>query len=56
MGKTASGAAWLSDKRLPAYDYWQYWRNTEDNDVGRASLRISKSTCRSRRSGRLEQG
>jgi len=35
MGKTASGAVWLSDKRLSAYDYWQYWRNTEDDDVGR---------------------
>jgi tyrosyl-tRNA synthetase len=35
MGKTASGAVWLSSKRLPAYDYWQFWRNTEDCDVGR---------------------
>src|ERR1700680_1214643 len=35
MGKTASGAVWLSNKRLPAYDYWQFWRNTEDGDVGR---------------------
>jgi tyrosyl-tRNA synthetase len=35
MGKTASGAVWLSNERLSAYDYWQYWRNTEDNDVGR---------------------
>jgi tyrosyl-tRNA synthetase len=35
MGKTASGAVWLSGKRLSAYDYWQYWRNTEDADVGR---------------------
>ncbi len=35
MGKTAGGAVWLSDKRLSAYDYWQYWRNTEDGDVGR---------------------
>jgi tyrosyl-tRNA synthetase len=35
MGKTAGGAVWLSGKRLPAYDYWQYWRNTEDGDVGR---------------------
>ncbi len=35
MGKTASGAVWLnSDMRSP-YDYWQYWRNTEDADVGR---------------------
>jgi tyrosyl-tRNA synthetase len=35
MGKTASGAVWLNPDRLPAYDYWQYWRNTEDADVGR---------------------
>ncbi len=35
MGKTASGAVWLNAKRLSAYDYWQYWRNTEDGDVGR---------------------
>ncbi len=35
MGKTAAGAIWLSDKRLSHYDYWQFWRNTEDGDVGR---------------------
>ena len=35
MGKTAAGAVWLSDKRLSPYDYWQFWRNTEDGDVGR---------------------
>jgi tyrosyl-tRNA synthetase len=35
MGKTASGAVWLSAQRLPPYDYWQFWRNTEDGDVGR---------------------
>ena len=35
MGKTATGAVWLNDERLSAYDYWQYWRNTEDADVGR---------------------
>ncbi len=35
MGKTADGAVWLNDDRLPAYDYWQYWRNTHDDDVGR---------------------
>jgi tyrosyl-tRNA synthetase len=34
MGKTAQGAVWLSSHRLPAYDYWQFWRNTEDGDVG----------------------
>jgi tyrosyl-tRNA synthetase len=35
MGKTASGAVWLNAKRLAPYDYWQFWRNTEDADVGR---------------------
>ena len=35
MGKTASGAVWLNDDRLSAYEFWQYWRNTEDADVGR---------------------
>jgi len=35
MGKTAAGAVWLNAERLSAYDYWQYWRNTEDADVGR---------------------
>ncbi len=35
MGKTAQGAVWLTADRLPAFDYWQFWRNTEDADVGR---------------------
>ena len=35
MGKTAAGAIWLNADMLPVYDYWQYWRNTEDADVGR---------------------
>jgi tyrosyl-tRNA synthetase len=35
MGKTASGAVWLNPNRLSPYDYWQFWRNTEDRDVGR---------------------
>ncbi len=35
MGKTADGAVWLNEDMLSAYDYWQYWRNTEDADVGR---------------------
>lgn len=35
MGKTASGAVWLNAERLSPYEYWQYWRNTEDADVGR---------------------
>ena len=35
MGKTAGGAVWLRADRRSAYDYWQFWRNTEDGDVGR---------------------
>jgi tyrosyl-tRNA synthetase len=35
MGKTAQGAIWLNKDMLSAYDYWQFWRNTEDADVGR---------------------
>ncbi len=35
MGKTAAGAVWLNSRRLSPYDYWQFWRNTEDPDVGR---------------------
>ncbi len=35
MGKTAEGAVWLKADRLAPYDYWQFWRNTEDADVGR---------------------
>ena len=35
MGKTASGAVWLNADMLSPYGYWQYWRNTEDADVGR---------------------
>ena len=33
MGKTESGAIWLDKKNLSAYDYWQFWRNTDDRDV-----------------------
>ena len=35
MGKTAAGAVWLNEDMLPVYDYWQFWRNSEDADVGR---------------------
>lgn len=35
MGKTAAGAVWLNEDQLPAYDFWQYWRNVDDRDVGR---------------------
>ena len=33
MGKTENGAIWLNEKKLSAYDYWQFWRNTDDKDV-----------------------
>jgi tyrosyl-tRNA synthetase len=35
MGKTAKGAVWLTADRLPAHEYWQFWRDVEDADVGR---------------------
>ncbi|WP_162247225.1 MULTISPECIES: tyrosine--tRNA ligase [unclassified Caulobacter] len=35
MGKTMAGAVWLNAEQLSPYDYWQFWRNTEDADVGR---------------------
>ena len=35
MGKTAKGAVWLDETLLSAYDYWQFWRNSQDLDVGR---------------------
>jgi tyrosyl-tRNA synthetase len=35
MGKTVNGAVWLHEDFLSAYDYWQFWRNTDDRDIGR---------------------
>jgi len=35
MGKTAAGAVWLNEDLLSPYEYWQFWRNTADADVGR---------------------
>jgi tyrosyl-tRNA synthetase len=35
MGKTAAGAVWLNEDALPTWDFWQYWRNVDDRDVGR---------------------
>ncbi|MXP42816.1 tyrosine--tRNA ligase [Altererythrobacter soli] len=35
MGKTVAGAVWLNEDILPAWDFWQYWRNVDDRDVGR---------------------
>jgi tyrosyl-tRNA synthetase len=39
MGKTVGGAVWLNEEQLPSYDYWQFWRNTQDADVA-ARLRL----------------
>jgi tyrosyl-tRNA synthetase len=35
MGKSVSGAIWLHEDQLPHWDYWQFWRNTDDRDVGK---------------------
>ena len=35
MGKTVGGAVWLNEDQLPNFDYWQFWRNTDDRDVGK---------------------
>ena len=35
MGKTEKGAVWLNEKLFSPYDYWQFWRNTDDKDVNR---------------------
>ena len=35
MGKTEKGAVWLNDDMFSPYDYWQFWRNTDDRDVKR---------------------
>ncbi|MDB5692085.1 MAG: tyrosine--tRNA ligase [Alphaproteobacteria bacterium] len=41
MGKTAAGAVWLNPDQLAPYDYWQYWRNTQDGDVGKFLRRFT---------------
>jgi tyrosyl-tRNA synthetase len=35
MGKSVTGAVWLNEAQLPSYDFWQYWRNVDDRDVGK---------------------
>ena len=42
MGKTAAGAVWLNADQLSPYDYWQFWRNTDDGDVGRFLRRFTE--------------
>jgi tyrosyl-tRNA synthetase len=41
MGKTAEGAVWLNGDMLSPYDYWQFWRNSQDEDVGRFLRRFT---------------
>ncbi len=41
MGKTAQGAVWLNEDQLSPYDYWQFWRNTDDADVGKFLRRFT---------------
>ena len=53
MGKTAAGAIWLNEEMLSPYDYWQYWRNADDEDVGRF-LRLF-TELREDEIGRLEK-
>ena len=53
MGKTAQGAVWLDAEMLSAWEYWQFWRNTEDADVGRF-LRLF-TECPLEEISRLEQ-
>ena len=35
MGKTEKGAVWLDEKLFSSYDYWQFWRNTDDKDINK---------------------
>ncbi|MEC7475373.1 MAG: tyrosine--tRNA ligase, partial [Pseudomonadota bacterium] len=53
MGKTAQGAVWLDAEMLSAWEYWQFWRNTEDSDVGKF-LRLF-TECPLEEISRLEQ-
>ena len=46
MGKTAAGAVWLNADLVSPYDYWQYWRNTEDGDVGALPQAVHRAAAR----------
>ena len=48
MGKTEKGAVWLNEDQLSAYEYWQFWRNTDDRDVKRFLNFLQKLTKRNR--------
>ena len=56
MGKTASGAVWLDDRLLSPYDYWQFWRNTQDGDVGRFLQAVHRFAAGRHRQARSAQG
>ena len=49
MGKSMAVAMWLNAERVSAYDFWQYWRNAEDEDVGRFLKRFTRAARRGRR-------
>ena len=46
MGKTAAGAVWLNADLVSPYDYWQFWRNTEDGDVGALPQAVHRAAAR----------
>ena len=46
MGKTAAGAVWLNEDQLSAYDYWQFWRNTDDRDVASLPAAVHRPAAR----------
>ena len=52
MGKTAAGAVWLNADLVSPYDYWQYWRNTEDGDVGALPQAVHRAAARRDRPAR----
>ena len=56
MGKTAAGAVWLNAELMSPYDYWQYWRNTEDGDVARFLKLFTDAAARRDRQTRRAEG
>ncbi len=56
MGKTAAGAVWLNADLVSPYEYWQYWRNTEDADVGPLPQTVHGAAARRDRTPRRAQG
>jgi tyrosyl-tRNA synthetase len=56
MGKTAQGAVWLDANMVSPYDYWQFWRNTEDGDVERFLKYFHRAAARRDRAAGRSQG